>query len=136
MTQARSIPLTEDELEQLEELLVSDEVPADCMNMEMLDGYLAAIVAASNAGGSGSVVGDTTTTLMWIDGVNPLHVLHAYVAAAVALVLFGFFICYAVSGYVMVLVRAGRRRPAANAAPAVPPAGISASARDDDTPSA
>src|SRR5690606_37354494 len=29
-------------------------------------GYLAAIVAASNAGGSGSVVGDTTTTMMWI----------------------------------------------------------------------
>ena len=53
-------------------------------------GSLAAIVAASNAGGSGSVVGDTTTTLMWIDGVNPLHVLHAYVAAGVALVLFGF----------------------------------------------
>jgi Na+/H+ antiporter NhaD/arsenite permease-like protein len=52
-------------------------------------GYLAAIVAASNAGGSGSVVGDTTTTLMWIDGVNPLHVLHAYVAAGVALLLFG-----------------------------------------------
>ncbi len=52
-------------------------------------GYLAAIVAASNAGGSGSVVGDTTTTLMWIDGVNPLDVLHAYVAAGVALVLFG-----------------------------------------------
>ena len=29
-------------------------------------GYLAAIVAASNAGGAGSVVGDTTTTMMWI----------------------------------------------------------------------
>ena len=47
-------------------------------------GYLAAIVAASNAGGSGSVVGDTTTTMMWIDGVDPLDVLHAYVAAVVA----------------------------------------------------
>src|SRR4026208_267894 len=35
-------------------------------------GYLAAIVAASNAGGSGSVVGDTTTTMMWIAGVSPL----------------------------------------------------------------
>src|SRR6266567_9256811 len=44
-------------------------------------GYLAAIVAASNAGGSGSVVGDTTTTMMWIDGVNPLQVLEAYIAA-------------------------------------------------------
>ena len=52
-------------------------------------GYLAGIVAASNAGGSGSVVGDTTTTLMWIDGVNPLDVTHAYVAAFVALFIFG-----------------------------------------------
>ena len=52
-------------------------------------GYLAAIVAASNAGGSGSVVGDTTTTMMWINGVNPLDVFHAYVAAAVAMIVFG-----------------------------------------------
>ena len=52
-------------------------------------GYLAAIVAASNAGGSGSVVGDTTTTMMWIDGVSPLSVVEAFVAAAVALVIFG-----------------------------------------------
>lgn len=52
-------------------------------------GYLAAIVAASNAGGSGSVVGDTTTTMMWIDGVSPLIVLDAYVAAIVALFVFG-----------------------------------------------
>ncbi|MCD8547105.1 MAG: citrate transporter [Aeromonadaceae bacterium] len=52
-------------------------------------GYLAALVAASNAGGSGSVVGDTTTTLMWIDGVAPIEVLHAYVAAAIALLVFG-----------------------------------------------
>ena len=34
-------------------------------------GYLAAIVAASNAGGAGSVIGDTTTTMMWIKGVSP-----------------------------------------------------------------
>ena len=52
-------------------------------------GFLAAIVAASNAGGSGSVVGDTTTTMMWIDGVNPLDVFHAYAAAGVALVICG-----------------------------------------------
>jgi Na+/H+ antiporter NhaD/arsenite permease-like protein len=51
-------------------------------------GYLVAIVAASNAGGSGSVVGDTTTTMMWIDGVSPLSVLEAYVAAIVALTIF------------------------------------------------
>ena len=52
-------------------------------------GFLAAVVAASNAGGAGSVVGDTTTTMMWIDGVSPLVVLDAYVAAAVALVVSG-----------------------------------------------
>ncbi len=52
-------------------------------------GYLAAIVAASNAGGSGSVVGDTTTTMMWIDGVAPAQVIHAYTAAVVALVVCG-----------------------------------------------
>jgi Na+/H+ antiporter NhaD/arsenite permease-like protein len=52
-------------------------------------GYLAAVVAASNAGGAGSVVGDTTTTMMWIDGVSPLAVLDAYVAAGVALVICG-----------------------------------------------
>jgi Na+/H+ antiporter NhaD/arsenite permease-like protein len=52
-------------------------------------GYLAAIVAASNAGGAGSVVGDTTTTMMWIDGVSPVVVLDAYVAAIVALLVSG-----------------------------------------------
>jgi len=54
-------------------------------------GYIAAIVAASNAGGSGSVVGDTTTTMMWIDGVSALNVVHAYVAAGTALLFFAWF---------------------------------------------
>lgn len=54
-------------------------------------GYIAAIVAASNAGGSGSVVGDTTTTMMWIDGVSAFNVLHAYVAAGTALIFFAWF---------------------------------------------
>jgi Na+/H+ antiporter NhaD/arsenite permease-like protein len=52
-------------------------------------GYLAAIVAASNAGGAGSVVGDTTTTMMWIAGVSPLSVVEAYVAVSVAIFIFG-----------------------------------------------
>jgi Na+/H+ antiporter NhaD/arsenite permease-like protein len=51
-------------------------------------GYLAAIVAASNAGGAGSVVGDTTTTMMWIAGVSPLSVVEAYAGAGVALLIF------------------------------------------------
>ncbi|HVY06207.1 MAG TPA: citrate transporter [Burkholderiales bacterium] len=54
-------------------------------------GYLAAIVAASNAGGSGSVIGDTTTTMMWIAGVDPLLVLDAYIAAGTALLFLGVF---------------------------------------------
>ena len=54
-------------------------------------GFLAAIVAASNAGGAGSVVGDTTTTMMWIAGVKPAQVFEAYVAAVPALLFFGYF---------------------------------------------
>lgn len=54
-------------------------------------GFIAAIVAASNAGGSGSVVGDTTTTMMWIDGVSPFNVLHGFIAALTALLFFAWF---------------------------------------------
>jgi Na+/H+ antiporter NhaD/arsenite permease-like protein len=52
-------------------------------------GYLAAIVAAANAGGSGSVVGDTTTTMMWIDGISPMRVVEAYVAALAGFLIYG-----------------------------------------------
>ena len=52
-------------------------------------GYVAAIVAAANAGGAGSVVGDTTTTMMWIAGVGPLVLLNAYIAAIPALIVLG-----------------------------------------------
>jgi Na+/H+ antiporter NhaD/arsenite permease-like protein len=52
-------------------------------------GYLAAIVAASNAGGSWSVLGDTTTTMMWIAGVSPSQVFEAIIASVVALLVFG-----------------------------------------------
>ncbi|MDQ3200379.1 MAG: citrate transporter [Verrucomicrobiota bacterium] len=51
-------------------------------------GYLAAIVAASNAGGAWSVVGDTTTTMMWIDGVSPLVVFEAIIASFVCFFIF------------------------------------------------
>jgi Na+/H+ antiporter NhaD/arsenite permease-like protein len=52
-------------------------------------GFLAAIVAASNAGGAGSVVGDTTTTMIWLSGVSPLLVADAFIGAAVAILVFG-----------------------------------------------
>jgi len=50
--------------------------------------YIAAIVAAANAGGSGSVIGDTTTTMMWIDGISPLAVTKAFVGALAATLVF------------------------------------------------
>jgi Na+/H+ antiporter NhaD/arsenite permease-like protein len=52
-------------------------------------GYLAAIVGAANAGGAGSVIGDTTTTMMWIAGVSPLVVAEAFVPAVISLAIFG-----------------------------------------------
>jgi Na+/H+ antiporter NhaD/arsenite permease-like protein len=52
-------------------------------------GYIAAIVAASNAGGAWSVLGDTTTTMMWIAGVSPAQVFEAIIGAVVALFIFG-----------------------------------------------
>ncbi|MEO6709010.1 MAG: SLC13 family permease [Planctomycetota bacterium] len=54
-------------------------------------GFLAALVASSNAGGAGSVVGDTTTTMLWIEGVSPIQVLPAFIAAAASWVVLAFF---------------------------------------------
>jgi Na+/H+ antiporter NhaD/arsenite permease-like protein len=52
-------------------------------------GFLAAIVAASNAGGAWSVLGDTTTTMIWIAGVSPARVFEAIIGSTVALIIFG-----------------------------------------------
>lgn len=54
-------------------------------------GFVAAICAAANAGGTGSVVGDTTTTIIWIYGKDPLVLTHAFLPAIVALLIFSFF---------------------------------------------
>jgi hypothetical protein len=35
------------------------------------------------------VVGDTTTTMIWLNGVSPAEVFHAYVGAGVAILIFG-----------------------------------------------
>jgi Na+/H+ antiporter NhaD/arsenite permease-like protein len=52
--------------------------------------YLVGIVAAANAGGAGSVIGDTTTTMMWIAGIPAGAVVKAYIASGVSLVICGF----------------------------------------------
>jgi len=76
-------------LDNIAAALIGGTVAAAVFKGRVHIGYLAAIVAASNAGGAGSVVGDTTTTMMWIDGVNPLEVIDAYIAAVAALLVFG-----------------------------------------------
>jgi Na+/H+ antiporter NhaD/arsenite permease-like protein len=78
-------------LDNIAAALIGGTVAAGVFRRRVHIGYLAAIVAASNAGGSGSVVGDTTTTMMWIDGVAPVDVLNAYAAAIPALILFSYF---------------------------------------------
>lgn len=71
-------------------------------------GFLAAIVAASNAGGAGSVLGDTTTTMMWITGIPAVEVLPAFVASLTA---------FAVFGPLAAILQGPPRRQAAPAAP-------------------
>jgi uncharacterized protein len=47
MTDPRALdePLTDAEMDELESFLASDAVPPDCMDLEMLDGYLTAVVS-------------------------------------------------------------------------------------------
>ena len=52
-------------------------------------GFVAALAAAANAGGAFSVIGNTTTTMMWIDGVAAKDVFHAFVGSIVGLLIFG-----------------------------------------------
>jgi Na+/H+ antiporter NhaD/arsenite permease-like protein len=75
-------------LDNIAAVIIGGTVARHVFRRKVHIGYLAAIVAASNAGGSGSVVGDTTTTMMWVSGVSAFSVLEAYCAAIVALVLF------------------------------------------------
>ncbi len=76
-------------LDNIAAALIGGTMAAGVFRGKVHVGYLAAIVAASNAGGSGSVVGDTTTTMMWIAGVDPLDVLEAFIAAGTAVAIFG-----------------------------------------------
>ncbi|WP_242645126.1 citrate transporter [Candidatus Ichthyocystis hellenicum] len=51
--------------------------------------FVAALVAAANAGGAGSVLGDTTTTMIWLSGVPGATLLYAFYGSFIALLLFG-----------------------------------------------
>lgn len=76
-------------LDNIAAAMIGGTVAATVYQRRVHIGYIAAIVAASNAGGAGSVVGDTTTTMMWIAGVHPLEVLEAMLGAVVAMSVFG-----------------------------------------------
>jgi Na+/H+ antiporter NhaD/arsenite permease-like protein len=98
-------------LDNIAAALIGGTLAATLFRRKVHIGYLAAIVAASNAGGAGSVVGDTTTTMMWLDGVDPLDVLHAYVAAAAALVVFGIPAALQQQRYSPIVKDEGRHAP-------------------------
>ena len=76
-------------LDNIAAALIGGAVAHQLFRAKVHMGYLAAIVAAANAGGAGSVVGDTTTTMIWISGVPPMGVLGAYVGAVAALLVVG-----------------------------------------------
>ncbi len=74
-------------------------------------GFLAAIIAAANAGGAGSVLGDTTTTMLWISGISPLTLARAFSGALVAFAVFATFAAW----------RQHRLSPGSRSAAASPP---------------
>ncbi len=65
MTEPRALdePLSDAELDELEGFLASDAVPEDCMDLEMLDGFLAAIVS-----GPESIQPSEWLPQVWSDG--------------------------------------------------------------------
>jgi Na+/H+ antiporter NhaD/arsenite permease-like protein len=74
-------------------------------------GFVAAIVAAANAGGAGSVIGDTTTTLMWLHGISPLAVLPAFVGSVAALAVFGVAAALQQHAFQPIAAKAGGSHP-------------------------
>jgi len=77
-------------LDNIAAALVGGTVAASVFGGRARVGYLAAIVAAANAGGAGSVLGDTTTTMMWIADVPAATVARAFIGSSTALLAFGF----------------------------------------------
>lgn len=79
-------------LDNIASAMIGGVIAREVFKGRLTVGFLAAIVACSNAGGAPSVVGDTTTTMMWIAGVSPVDVLHAAVGtlgAGVVIIYFG-----------------------------------------------
>ena len=71
--------------------MIGGTIAATVYQRRVRIGFLAAIAAAANAGGAFSVLGNTTTTMMWIDGIAALDILRAVVGSVVGLLAFGIF---------------------------------------------
>lgn len=79
-------------LDNIASAMIGGVIAKEVFKGRLTVGFLAAIVACANAGGAPSVVGDTTTTMMWIAGVSPVDVLHAAVgtvSAGAVIIYFG-----------------------------------------------
>jgi Na+/H+ antiporter NhaD/arsenite permease-like protein len=74
-------------------------------------GYLAALVAASNAGGAGSVIGDTTTTMMWLAGVPAFVFFKAFIGTTVAITFSGIIASRAQHAFQRITVVAAQKAP-------------------------
>ena len=72
-------------LDNIAAALIGAEISRNIFNNKVHIGYIAAIVAASNAGGAFSVIGDTTTTMMWLAGIPWDHIIRAFIGSAVAI---------------------------------------------------
>lgn len=78
-------------LDNIAAAMIGGVIAREVFSNKVTIGYIAAIVAVSNAGGAPSVVGDTTTTMMWIDGISFIDVLHAGVGSLGAMCVIVFF---------------------------------------------
>lgn len=78
-------------LDNIAAAMIGGVIAKEVFKHRLTVGYLAAIVAASNAGGAPSVVGDTTTTMIWIAGVSPLRVLPAAIGSLTAVLIIAYF---------------------------------------------
>jgi Na+/H+ antiporter NhaD/arsenite permease-like protein len=75
-------------LDNIAAALIGGAIAHQLFRAKVHTAFLVAIVAASNAGGAWSVVGDTTTTMMWVAGISPAVVFKAITAAAIAFCVF------------------------------------------------
>ncbi len=85
----RRVALASTFIDNIAAAILGGVVAKKLYNGKVSVGYLAAIVAASNAGGAGSPVGDTTTTMMWIGGVPPWELARAFVSIVIVVLFSG-----------------------------------------------